>query len=268
MWAALLHAGKGAVVGGASALWLCGVLDAAPATVTVCLPARRRMTPVPGVRFVRRRRLAGAAHPASSPPRLRVEEAVLDVADAAHRAEDVVDVVVRAVQRRVTTADRLRAALHSRSRHRWRRLLGLVLEDVVTGVRSALEREYLRTVERPHHLPPASYNPAEALPERGTRRRRYRDVRYDAWALIAELDGAEAHRAEDRHHDRRRDNAVTVSGRSSLRFGWREVAADPCGVAQDVADALRVRGWGGRPVRCGPACTLDPDIVEPRHIGA
>jgi hypothetical protein len=37
------------------------------------------------------------------------------------------------------------------------------LEDVVVGVRSALEREYLRRVERAHGLPPGSYNPEECL---------------------------------------------------------------------------------------------------------
>jgi hypothetical protein len=260
VWAALLHAGPGATAGGRTALWLWGVLDAPAPLVAVCVPAGRTPTGRPGTSIRRRRELETLRHPTVSPPRLRVEEAVLDVADTAPRVEDVVDVVVRAVQRRLTTAARLRDALSRRGRHRWRRLLGLVLEDVVTGVRSALEREYLRTVERAHALPAGRYDAAEDVVERRRRRRRYRDVTYEPWALVAELDGAEAHPPEKRHREHRRDNAVTVSGRSSLRYGWRDVAGDPCAVAQEVSDALRVRGWGGRAQPCGPRCTLEQSV--------
>ncbi|WP_143448086.1 type IV toxin-antitoxin system AbiEi family antitoxin domain-containing protein [Kineosporia sp. R_H_3] len=257
VWAALLLAGPRAVAGGRTALALWGVLDAAPGAVTVCVPHDMTPAPAPGAAFARRRSLATARHPTVQPPRLRVEEAVLDVADAATRVTDVVDVVVRAVQRRLTTAPRLREALARRPRHRWRRLLGLVLEDVVVGVRSALEREYLRRVERAHGLPPGRYNPQESVVERRRERKRYRDVRYEVWALVVELDGDEAHAEEDRHDEHRRDNAVTRSGGASLRYGWRDVAAEPCLVAEEVAASLRARGWGGRPVPCSPACPLD-----------
>ncbi|WP_158220464.1 type IV toxin-antitoxin system AbiEi family antitoxin domain-containing protein [Kineosporia sp. A_224] len=256
VWAALLYAGPGAVAGGRTALWLGGVVDDAPPATTVCVPAERRVRRQPGVVVVRATNLDRARHPAASPPRLRVEEAVLDVAAGATRPWDAVGVVLRAVQRRTTTADRLRRCLQARRRHRWRRLLELVLEDVVTGVRSALEREYLRRVERAHRLPAGDYNPVERIVERRRERTRYRDVRYGVWALVVELDGAEAHPPEEQSRDDGRDNAVTRSGRSSLRYGWRPVADDPCTVAAEVAESLRARGWGGRPSPCNPACTV------------
>ncbi|MBI4943340.1 MAG: type IV toxin-antitoxin system AbiEi family antitoxin domain-containing protein [Actinobacteria bacterium] len=271
-WAALLYAGPGAVVGGRTALWLGGVLDEPPQAVTVCIPVGRRVRRQPGLVVVRTATLADARHPVASPPRLRVEEAVLDVAAAAVRPWDAVDVVLRAVQRRTTTADRLRRRLRARRRHRWRRLLELVLEDVVAGVRSALEREYLRRVERAHRLPAGEYNPVERLVERRRERTRYRDVRYGVWALVVELDGAEAHPPEEWFRDDGRDNAVTRSGRSSLRYGWRPVADDPCTVAAEVAESLRARGWGGRPSPCGPRCTVlaptdraDDSVETPPH---
>ena len=265
LWAALLHAGEGACAGGATALWLCGVVDDPPAVVTVCIPEARRLRGVPRVRVVRRRDLDRMRHPAASLPRLRVEEAVLDVADAASRPDAAVDPVIRAVQRRVTTAARLREALSARPRHRWRRLLRLVLEDVLVGVRSALERLYLEDVERRHGLPPGRYNPLERVSERRREARRYRDVRYEAWRLVVEIDGAEAHLPEDDHLDHRRDNAVAATGRSSLRYGWREIAGEPCLVAEEVAQSLRVRGWGGRAAPCGPGCPLNEDTAESTH---
>lgn len=257
IWAAVLYAGPGAVAGGRAALWLWKVVDEPPATITVCIPGDRRVRPQPGLVLRRMDSLAAARHPVVSPPRLRVEEAVLDVAAKAARPGDAVDAVLRAAQRRLTTATRMRRALETRPRHRWRSLLLLVLEDVVVGVLSALEREYLRTVERAHGLPPAEYNPGEPGRENRRDRKRYRDVRYRAWQLVAELDGAEAHPPEQDWKDHLRDNAVTRSGRSTLRYGWRPVADDPCAVAAEVADSLQVRGWGGAPKRCGPRCRLD-----------
>ena len=90
-------------------------------------------------------------------------------------------------------------------------------------------------------------------------------MRYEAWLLVVEVDGGEAHLPEDEHLDQRRDNAVAASGRSTLRYGWRPVVGEPCLVAEEVAASLRVRGWGGTPVRCGPGCPLDPESVESRH---
>ena len=79
-WAACLAAGEGAVLGGETALWLEKVLPEPPARVTVCVPAERHVTRPPGVRVLRLRRLDELVHPARRPPRLRVEQAVLDVA--------------------------------------------------------------------------------------------------------------------------------------------------------------------------------------------
>jgi hypothetical protein len=41
-----------------------------------------------------------------------------------------------------------------------------------------------------------------------------------------------------------------------LRYGWREVAGDPCAVALQVARLLSRQGWTGRPRACSAACPL------------
>ena len=56
--------------------------------------------------------------------------------------------------------------------------------------------------------------------------------------------------------DHRRDNPSAVVGDAALRYEWRDVIANPCGVAAEVAAVLRPRGWAGVPVGCGPRCAL------------
>jgi hypothetical protein len=255
-WAAVLNAGFGACLGGRTALWLWGVLDAPPPTVTVCVPGSRKVVGGPGVVVVRRRTLWAHEHPVATPPRLRIEDAVIDVAQESDAA--AIDVVLRATQRRLTTPERLRQALACWSRHPRRALLKDLLEEVRVGVQSALERRYLHGVERAHGLPRSERNHTErAAGEHGRARNRYRDNRYRPWGLVVELDGEVAHPGHTAFRERRRDNRVVVGGDTSLSYGWVEVVTDPCGVAADVAAVLTRLGWTGRLRRCGPDCTAD-----------
>jgi hypothetical protein len=253
LWAAVLHAGPGAAASHRTALWLAGALDRPPEPLCIAVPATRTVRSRPGVRIVHTRSLPDAAQAATSPPRIRLEVALLDVTDAADTAAVVIDTIITATQRRLTTAERLRAELRHRPRHRHRRLLLDVLADVRDGVASPLERRYLRDVERPHGLPRGARN----LPEPGPAgARSYRDVRYRRWAALVELDGREAHPAERAFRDRRRDNRAARLGEVTLRYGWREVVAEPCTVAAEVAAVLASRGWPGSPRPCGPGCAV------------
>jgi hypothetical protein len=54
----------------------------------------------------------------------------------------------------------------------------------------------------------------------------------------------------------RRDNAAVVDGRRVLRYGWADVAGQPCAVAAQVATVLRASGWSGTARRCGTQCTV------------
>ena len=103
IWAAILGAGPGAAASHATALWLGGVIDDQPDLIHVSIPAERRGRSHRAARIHRAREFAHSVHPAAQPPRSRVECAVLDVSQTASPAI-VVDVVLRAVQRRLTTA--------------------------------------------------------------------------------------------------------------------------------------------------------------------
>jgi len=259
VWSTVLYAGHAAAASHGTALWLCRVFDEPPPILDVVVPESRRVLPQPGLRVHRRRGLDDAdvrsiIHPSAQPPRMRVEEAVLDVGDTAS-ASEAVDLVLRATQRRLTTADRLRFSLQRRPRHRWRALLLDVLSDVEDGVTSPLERRYRRDVEHGHGLPAGARNQGEPRPGGG---RWYRDVRYRPWRVIVELDGRAAHPMDRASRDMRRDNIAALAGETTLRYGWRDVAGDPCGVAAQVGAVLRLGGWTGRPQPCGANCSVPP----------
>ena len=53
--------------------------------------------------------------------------------------------------------------------------------------------------------------------------------------------------------DMRRDNRATVDSLATLRYGYADVSGDPCGVAEQVAAVLQLRGWPGALLPC-PDC--------------
>lgn len=252
--ATLLRAGAGAMARGPTAAALDGLGPEPSGVLHVLVPATRRVVIAePGIDVRRSRHADAYAHPTRLPRRTRVEATVLDLAADAEQLFDVAAWVSRAVGRRLTTPQRLRAALAERARHRWRRQLLAVLGDVELGAQSPLELAYLRQVERAHGLPAGVRQ--RRLAGRSVR---WIDVDLDEFGLRVELDGRLGHVEEGAFRDRRRDNDSTRAGRATLRYGWADVLGAPCDVAAEVAGVLAARGWGGRPRRCGPCCALRP----------
>jgi hypothetical protein len=173
-------------------------------------------------------------------PQLCVEDTVLDRCDETARADEVVALVASAVSKRRTTSSRLAQALAGRQRARWRELLRDLLHDG-EGIESALEWRYRRDVERAHGLPTGS---RQHVVEVGVRRER-QDVTYVEWRVVVELDGRLGHVGVGAFRDMQRDNAAAVRGELTLRYGWTDVAGDPCRVARQIAAVLRTRGWRG-----------------------
>lgn len=249
-WAAVLHAGAGASLDAAPSLWLAGVTQQPPPLWPVLVPMHRRVVSQAGSPVTVSRRLGAWAHPSASPPRLRVESAVLRATELCSTAEQVVDAVVLATSSRRTTAARLAAEARAWPRLRWRALLDQLVSEVEDGVASPLERRWRTDVEIAHALPRGRRNVAVVI----AGRRRYRDLRYDPFGVVVELDGRMAHPTGAAFRDRERDNAAARSLELALRYGWREVSGDPCGCAAELAGLLQQRGWSGRLRRCGRGC--------------
>jgi hypothetical protein len=208
-------------------------------------------------RFTRESPGARSGRSVGSPPRLSVEDTVLDLC-ASSSEGPVVTLVTTAVQSRRTRADRLAAALDSRARHRHRRLLRVLLADVAVGAESPLELSYLRDVERAHGLPDGRRQASRLGLPYAT------DVGYDAYGLLVEPDGRLGHDGAGRFRDMNRDNRFVLGGLTTLRYGWFDVVDHPCLVAAQVGHVLLARGWLGLPVRCERCAAVpEADLWQP-----
>jgi len=258
LWAVVLLAGDGAALSHQTAAELFKITDEASSLIHVTIPHRRRMSPVAGVVIHRSVRLAEAIHPTLLPPRTRVEETVLDLAEQATKFETAFGVVCAASQRRLTTCERVGEAMGRRKKMRWRAELGEALGLIGTGVHSMLEYRYVRLVERAHRLPSATRQ-AKIV---SSGRNRYLDNLYSDYGLCVELDGQQAHPDDQRWQDQRRVNTLTELGITVLRYGWTDVDRRPCQTATQIASVLRTLGWTGSPRRCGPTCPVTSVIGE------
>ncbi|GAA2426390.1 hypothetical protein GCM10009856_41060 [Mycolicibacterium llatzerense] len=183
------------------------------------------------------------------PPRVRYEEAALDVACQSTEFEAIA-ILADACQSRRTTAKRLLGVLDDRLRVPRRRWLRALLLDIAEGTCSVLEHRYLDRVERAHGLPRATRQARSS----SSSRVRYRDIEYGQ-RLIVELDGRLFHdSAAARNNDFERDLDAAVDGRSTIRLSYQQVFDRPCQTAAKIAQILRQRGLAASGHRCGPGC--------------
>jgi hypothetical protein len=257
LWAALLRAGPEATLSHQSAAELWGLLSTPSPVIHVTVPHDsnpERRGQIPGVVIHRSRSLQHARHPVLTPPRTRVEETVLDLIDRARNFDDAYDWVCRAIGRRRTTAERIRAALEARPRIQWRQEVELALGYAKGGALSVLEFRYARGVERPHGLPTATRQ-ARVRHAAGNR---YLDNLYEDYRACVEIDGAAAHPEDEQWRDKGRDrwNAVH-EGIDTIRIGVSDLINQErrCRTAADVAKWLSGRGPRvGHP--CQPGCVV------------
>jgi hypothetical protein len=219
--------------------------------IHVAVDHGRRLVAAGGVRLHQMRDLESRVQWNRSPPATRYDDTVLDLASRADRL-DAVARLADACGARRTTAARLRDRLGERSRIAQRDWLGSVLSDIADGTRSVLEHGYLDLVERPHGL---SVGRRQALRDLGNGRV-YRDVDLPALGLRIELDGKLFHTStRDRDRDLERDlDAVVAEDGATIRLGFGQVHARPCGTAAKLAIVMQRRGWTGTPTTCA-ACS-------------
>lgn len=260
-WAGVLIGGDRARLAGPASAYLHGLVDAAPDPILVLVPDNSRRQSRPPWMFRRERASVRDGRSPGNPPRTTIEDTVLDLCDGLDPdSRTAAHWVTTAIQRRLTTAQRLRAALDGRAQIRHRQLLHDLVSDTGEGAESVLELRYLRDVERAHRLPTAQRQSARpgAGSERGSRA--FRDVYYRPYGLVVELDGRTGHVDAGRLRDLRRDNVASLRGEATLRYGWQDIADDPCLTAFQVAGMLSQRGWSGVPTRCR-RCRNVPDAV-------
>jgi len=244
LWGALLRAGPDAVLSHQTAAELHGLLDGPSRVIHVTVAHGsnpERYGRIPGIVFHRSRSLARTRHPVLTPPRTRVEETVLDLIEGARDFDEGYGWICRAIGRRLTTADRVLAALRDRPRFRWRRDIELALGYAKGGALSLLELRYLRGVEDPHGLPAGK----RQVRIRQATGHRYLDNFYERYRACVEIDGTAAHPEDEQWRDKNRDRWNSVhEGIETIRIGVPDLLNQrrQCETAADVAQWLSGRG--------------------------
>jgi len=260
LWGALLRAGPDAVLSHQTAAELYGLTDSRSRLIQLTVPHDsnpERRGRIPGVVIHRSRSLARTRHPVLTPPRTRVEATVLDLVECARDFDEAYDWICRAIGRRLTTADRLLAALKARSRFRWRHDIELALGYAMGGALSLLEFRYVRGVEEPHGLPTAmrQVRVSQAMGNR------YLDNYYEQYRACVEIDGTAAHPEDEQWRDKNRDRWNSIHEQiETIRIGVPDLLNQQrqCETAADVATWLSSRG---API--GHSCH-SPDCPVPR----
>ena len=242
-WAAILACEPAALCGPTAY-----ALDDGPIHVAV---ERRRGRPAPeGVvlHFVvglERKIRAG-----TSPPRLKDEENVVLALQRAESETEVVAALTDRIGRRGLTAASVRGAVLRHPKLRRKRLVLALLSDIELGVESVLEHGYLQRIERPHGLPA----PVRQAPRVGPDGRERRDMDYEEYGVVAELDGRLGHGSwQAGNRDAARDLVDQREGKTKVRLRWRQVMVDSCLTAAALAEILQRHGWKGEFRRC-PHC--------------
>ena len=214
-------------------------------TVHVIVERDRRLVCPPGVELHRRCAFDKHVLWNLGPPRVRYEQAAIDVATSVESEYAAVAALSQAVQSRRTTAGRMLAAMTERERLPRRQWVAGVLRDIDEGTCSVLEHGYLIKVERPHHLPRGRRQVAGV----GKTGRIYRDIAY-RMPLVVELDGR-------LFHDEQAPATRTSTAISSPRSTVSSRPGSP-GVRSSTAPA-------GRPARSAYSCSSGGGQALPPH---
>lgn len=264
--AALLYAGRGALLSHASAAEEWGWIQPGPGPIHVTVPygcsatsrpptmrhAKQNFTSEsneqihPGV-VVHRSRAMGHIGVETNPARTSIADTVLDLAVAEPSSRLATIALVSAMSSGGVNVAAMTRKIEARRPMRYSKPILHTLALMRDGVHSALEHRYVLDVEQAHGLP-AGQRQAPVFVDG---RKLFEDIRYEICDLIVRLDGQAFHSVKQRRfRDRRRDNAAELRNLPRLVYGWHEVTQDPCGVYREVREVLVREGWNDASFPC------------------
>jgi hypothetical protein len=232
-WIGVLHAGPRSLLGGLTAAEHAGLRRWRREEVTVLVDDELSFEPVPGIDFFRSRRsFELLVDPGSPLPRCRLEPAVLMWAayDALPRSAHAI--LASAVQKRLTTAERLLQWVDLLKPLRRAPAFRATLGDISGGSQSGAELDVLRMCRGYRLRPPDRQSPRR---DRGGRLR-WTDCEWDlpeGRILVLEVDGSFHMEVEHWGDDKKRSRRITTTRRTvigctayELRHETGEVATD------------------------------------------
>lgn len=235
LWLAVLHGGRGALLGGMTAAELSGLRNWTREEIEVHVDAAVGMprSRADGVLFIKTRRgLEGLRHGQRQPPRMRLEPAVLIWASRQSSRATIEGVLAASVQQRLTGTDELLDWLDRLSPLPRSPIMREALQMIGGGAHSKAEIDLRRLCHRF----------GIAQPRRQTKRRdatgriRFTDAEWrtaDGRTLILEIDGAFHMDVDAWQDDIARQRALSAVGTVLVRCTARE-AREGDAVAADL----------------------------------
>ncbi|MEU7841378.1 DUF559 domain-containing protein [Micromonospora sp. NPDC049114] len=248
LWVAVLAAGAGAVLAGATAAAEAGVRGLRREPLHVLVPADRRAArtslrrlpiDMPAVLVHRTTVLPDAHLQLARPPRTTTARALVDAAGWAAGVDEAQGVLAAGCQQRRVLPAELDAVLDVLPRAPRRRLIRQTVGDISGGAQALSEINFVRLC-RQHRLPAPDLQ-QHRVDAAG--RNRWLDAYWKQWRVQVEIDGAHHMDARQWAADMRRQNDVWTSGDRILRFPAWLVRARPEEVAEAVRRALVAGGW-------------------------
>jgi hypothetical protein len=215
-------------------------------TIPLLVPKGRKRRPAPPFLdvTVHYSTMLGAqdVHPARQPRRTRIARSLIDGASWASTNRKGLAVLAAGVQQRLVRSSDLAEVLARKPHIPRRRLMFETLADIEGGAQALSELDFIQKVVRQNGLP----EPDQQAARRDSRgRRRWLDVVWEKWRVIAEIDGVQHTDALQRWDDMDRDNDLQISGYRVLRFPSWLVRTRPGYVAMKILQALREAGFPG-----------------------
>ncbi|MGH8894037.1 MAG: hypothetical protein ACRDWY_12155, partial [Actinomycetes bacterium] len=232
LWVAVLHSGPEAALAGLTALEAEGLKGFSASTLHTVVPHGSDATDLVDqrcgvtVRVSQSRRLSpDLVHPARTPARLLLPQAVVDAASQISPDSRGRLLVISTVQQRLARPSELRAVVHGRARLVRRPLILEAIDDVEGGIHSLPERDWNRAIRR-YGLPvPVCQRRVQRAD--GTW---YLDADFDPYGVGVEINGTQHLVAGRVAMDDHRRNVLGTRGRLMITIGSHTVRHQP-GVA-------------------------------------
>ncbi|MEI2784102.1 MAG: hypothetical protein V9E82_00100 [Candidatus Nanopelagicales bacterium] len=221
-WAAVLHCGPHARLGGRNALVLHGWAGDLQAPFDIVVPTSFRPHEPPPWITVRRLALPGTSH--LTPPRVLVADAAVEAAAWSRSQREAMYLLISVMQQRLTTADRILASLSATTRHR--RLVQAMVTEYRDGIQSVSEYDFSHLCRR-YGLP----RPVRQTPVRDARGKiRSIDVefRIGSRTLRLEVEGSHHLNPDSWLDDIDRHNGLALAGHDAyLRVATFTIRTGP-----------------------------------------
>jgi very-short-patch-repair endonuclease len=242
---ALSWAGPGSALGGLTAARMEGFsgfgdklpYETGPIYVIVGQGWKRR-TPVAGLHIVTHySRIMGELdiHPLRDPRRTRISRSIVDAAVWAPNERLTMAILAAGVGQRLARPADLAAAIRRQPSIKDRGAMLAAVADIGGGAQALSELDFIRMVVRAHRLPA----PDAQVPRRDSRgRRRYIDVVWEKWKVVAEIDGKQHEEPLQRWDDYQRDIDLQIDGYRILRFPAWAVRTHPDLIAAQLRRVL------------------------------